>query len=173
MDFRERAMEKIRNILSNHDMDDDTLVQQIENGIYDKTVTYAKTKNIDDSWANTNFRQLYFAKFRHICTNLDPDSYVKNKKLLGEITGGKIKANELGSLTPQALFPSQWQMLMDDKFKKDKHMYEVDKSGATDEFLCRKCGQRECTFYEMQTRSADEPMTIFVTCLSCGNRWKE
>ena len=39
--------------------------------------------------------------------------------------------------------------------------------------LCRKCGQRECTFYEMQTRSADEPMTIFVTCLSCGNRWKE
>ena len=43
---------------------------------------------------------------------------------------------------------------------------------ATDQFKCYKCKKRKCTYYEMQTRSADEPMTTFVTCLSCGNRWK-
>ena len=26
-----------------------------------------------------------------------------------------------------------------------------------------QCGQRACTFYQLQTRSADEPMTTFVT----------
>eukprot|EP00439_Symbiodinium_sp_Y106_P042252 s4841_g5.t1 len=28
------------------------------------------------------------------------------------------------------------------------------------------------TYFQMQTRSSDEPMTTFVTCLTCGNRWK-
>jgi hypothetical protein len=25
---------------------------------------------------------------------------------------------------------------------------------------------------QMQTRSADEPMTTFVSCVACGNKWK-
>ena len=36
---------------------------------------------------------------------------------------------------------------------------------------CGRCKQRKCTSYDLQTRSADEPMTTFVTCLNCGNRW--
>ena len=40
------------------------------------------------------------------------------------------------------------------------------------EFTCRKCGQNKTTHYALQTRSADEPMTVFVTCLTCSNRWK-
>ena len=31
----------------------------------------------------------------------------------------------------------------------------------TDEFLCMKCWKRECTYFQKQTRSADEPMTTF------------
>jgi transcription elongation factor S-II len=42
----------------------------------------------------------------------------------------------------------------------------------TDMFKCGKCQQRRCTYYQMQTRSADEPMTTFVTCVNCNNRWK-
>ncbi len=43
---------------------------------------------------------------------------------------------------------------------------------STDQFKCGKCGKRKCTYYQMQTRSADEPMTTFVTCTNCNNRWK-
>ncbi|KAI8874727.1 transcription elongation factor S-II [Backusella circina FSU 941] len=42
----------------------------------------------------------------------------------------------------------------------------------TDMFMCGKCKHRKCTYFQMQTRSADEPMTTFVTCITCGNHWK-
>eukprot|EP00866_Antonospora_locustae_P000272 jgi/Antlo1/272/27 len=38
-------------------------------------------------------------------------------------------------------------------------------------FECSRCKQRKCSYYQMQTRSADEPMTTYVQCV-CGHRWK-
>lgn len=40
-------------------------------------------------------------------------------------------------------------------------------------FKCERCGKRNCTFYEQQTRSADEPTTKYVTCLECKNTWTQ
>ena len=28
--------------------------------------------------------------------------------------------------------------------------------------------KRECSYYELQIRSADESATLFITCLNCG-----
>ncbi|KAI6660357.1 Transcription elongation factor A protein 1 [Oopsacas minuta] len=42
----------------------------------------------------------------------------------------------------------------------------------TDLFKCGKCKSNECSYFQLQTRSADEPMTTYVWCCSCGNRWK-
>jgi transcription elongation factor S-II len=39
-------------------------------------------------------------------------------------------------------------------------------------FQCGKCKGTRTTYFQMQTRSADEPMTTFVTCLNCKNKWK-
>lgn len=39
-------------------------------------------------------------------------------------------------------------------------------------FTCGKCKGTQTTYFQMQTRSSDEPMTTFATCLTCGNRWK-
>ncbi|ELQ76770.1 Transcription elongation factor TFIIS/Cofactor of enhancer-binding protein Sp1 [Trachipleistophora hominis] len=41
----------------------------------------------------------------------------------------------------------------------------------TDIFFCFKCKQRKCRYRQIQTRSADEPMTTYVFC-KCGNTWK-
>jgi transcription elongation factor S-II len=40
-------------------------------------------------------------------------------------------------------------------------------------YKCSKCGEKRTTQHEMQTRSADEPMTLFIRCVNCGNRWKK
>jgi transcription elongation factor S-II len=45
------------------------------------------------------------------------------------------------------------------------------KEAETDLFLCGKCKQRKCSYRQVQTRSADEPMTTYVYCV-CGNTWK-
>ncbi|GAC72317.1 transcription elongation factor TFIIS [Moesziomyces antarcticus T-34] len=42
----------------------------------------------------------------------------------------------------------------------------------TDAFQCGRCKQRKTRYYQMQTRSADEPMTTFVTCTNCNHKWK-
>ena len=62
---------------------------------------------------------------------------------------------------------------MDNKYKRDKYLYEEKQEAMTDQFKCGRCKSRECTYYELQTRSADEAMTTFITCLKCGNRWKQ
>lgn len=62
-----------------------------------------------------------------------------------------------------------------EKAQKESMHDAVSAKGAaatTDMFRCGRCKQRKTTYYQMQTRSADEPMTTFVTCVNCDNRWK-
>ncbi|XXH05927.1 hypothetical protein Hte_012370 [Hypoxylon texense] len=35
------------------------------------------------------------------------------------------------------------------------------------------CDGREAAYYQVQIRSADEPMTSFYRCMKCGHRWRE
>jgi hypothetical protein len=39
-------------------------------------------------------------------------------------------------------------------------------------YTCNKCKSKKTHYVCLQTRSADEPMTEYVTCLKCGQRWK-
>ena len=52
----------------------------------------------------------------------------------------------------------------------DEARLAVKEGTSTDLLKCGKCRERKCTYFEMQTRSADEPMTVFVLCNNCGNR---
>ena len=52
------------------------------------------------------------------------------------------------------------------------HDADEEEKATTDMFQCSRCRERKCTYYQMQTRSADEPMTTYVTCCKCNKRWK-
>ena len=92
--------------------------------------------------------------------------------LLNRLKDGEFKPEDLAFLDAQTMFPEHWKELIDEKYKRDKILYEVRTEHATDIYQCGRCRKRMCTYYELQTRSADEPTTIFVTCLNCGKRWK-
>lgn len=116
--------------------------------------------------------QIYINKFRSIYNNINPQFSTCNKNLLKRLKNKKLKPQELAFMTHQEMSPKKWKELVDAKIKRDKNLTEIDMSAATDEFKCYKCQKRICTYYQLQTRSADEPMTTFITCLNCGNRWK-
>ncbi|CAL1408109.1 unnamed protein product [Linum trigynum] len=88
----------------------------------------------------------------------------------------------LGQWTPeQVVSLSSAEMASDARQKENekieaKALFDCELGSApmatTDQFKCGKCGQRKCKYHQMQTRSADEPMTTYVTCVNCDNRWK-
>ncbi len=56
----------------------------------------------------------------------------------------------------------------------EEHLAQQDsvKLSTTNQFTCSRCKQRECVFYTAQTRSGDEGMTQYITCMKCGKNWK-
>jgi DNA-directed RNA polymerase subunit M/transcription elongation factor TFIIS len=149
------------------------LTRKIEKSIYNYVITLSKDKNIQRRWINPIFKKLYHSKIISIYTNLKNDSYIKNETFLQRIKEDKIKATAIGTLSVYDIFPDNWKELLNAKSKRDKIKYELKPEAMTNLFKCRKCGSRETSYYEVQTRSADEPMTQFITCLKCENRWKQ
>ena len=153
-------------------VEDKSLANEIEIGIYNSVIKLADIKGILKKWDNPIFKSLYKMKAMQIFANIDPHSYIKNEHLLDKIKNREIKAYDIAFMDHKTLFPEKWSSLLEDKSKRDAVKYEVRTEIATDIYQCGKCKKSMCTYYQLQTRSSDEPMTTFVTCLNCGNRWK-
>jgi DNA-directed RNA polymerase subunit M/transcription elongation factor TFIIS len=144
----------------------------IERAIFNGSVRMAEKKNIPMYWNDTVFMLLYMSRVRQIIGNLSPSSYIKNDELFESIKRG-VSISELETMNSYEIFPSKWKAAFEFQQIVEKRQLEGNKSMATDKFTCGRCWKKECTYYEMQTRSADEPMTIFISCLNCGKHWRQ
>jgi len=158
--FRNNIRVKLNGIIDNQKYSNN-----LERGVYNYSLKEATNRKVVKKWDNPFYVQLYLDRLRSIIINL-------NSKLLPLIKNEEIKAPVLAFMTHQEMNPDRWDTMIQDKIKRDKTKYDVNIEAATDTFKCRKCHGRKCTYYSMQCRSADEPMTIFVSCIDCGNRWK-
>lgn len=97
-----------------------------------------------------------------------------NAPLRDNVLGGQISPSKLTTMSSQELAPESLKQQLQDMHQKNLFDAQgaVEKRAVTDRFVCGKCKQREVSYYQMQTRSADEPLTTFCTCEKCGNRWK-
>lgn len=146
---------------------------EVEGGIYAASFDEAKKRNALAHWDNPLFRNIYGMIFRAVVSNLHPQSPVKNPRFLERIRSGEIPLADIGRMTSVEMYPENWKTLADRQLLREQKLLEGNKEMATDRFKCGQCKKRECSYYEMQTRSADEPMTIFITCLNCGKRWRQ
>jgi len=140
----------------------------VENSAYNYVLTNV---SLDDT--SIIFKRAYLDKCISLFDNINPKSYIKNKNLLKKIKNNEIDLVNIASYTPQQLFPEHWNNLIDKKNKEYEIMYSKTLYPSTDQFTCYKCKKNECTYYQLQVRSADEPMTTFITCLNCNFKWKQ
>ncbi|XP_053661747.1 transcription elongation factor S-II isoform X4 [Anopheles marshallii] len=118
---------------------------------------------------NTDMR--YKNRVRSRVANLkDP----KNPSLRANFISGAITAQRLAKMTSEEMASDEMKHLRDRFVKEainDAQLATVQGT-KTDLLKCGKCKKRNCTYNQLQTRSADEPMTTFVMCNECGHRWK-
>ena len=177
-EIREKVKHKINNLIKNDD-----ITRNIEKGIFNYTILQCEKNNIIKSWyiqdkktgnKKKNFKLigLYYNKSLSIIGNLDNLSYINNNELLKMIYNKEIIPYDIAFKKQEELYPSKWKSILDEKSKRNKVIFSNRTDISTDIYQCNRCKARKCTYYQLQTRSADEPMTTFVTCLNCGKRWK-
>lgn len=113
----------------------------------------------------------YKAKVRSLFVNLKDKT---NPGLRESVVSGDLSAEKFANMT-SAEMASNERKAEDEKIRADNLFGSLaagEQEAETDAFQCGRCKQRKCRYRQAQTRSADEPMTTFVTCTNCGNRWK-
>jgi transcription elongation factor S-II len=147
--------------------------KDLEIGVYNYCIDYAGTQKIPLTWNCDIFYELYMAKSRSVYANVNPNSYVKNDKLITRIKEKEFLPHKLPYMPKDEVYPAKWFEIINEEMSRYKSAYEFTQSAMTELVKCGKCKKNKVSYIELQTRSADEPMTHFYTCLLCGNRWRQ
>ncbi|XP_050170100.1 transcription elongation factor A protein 2 isoform X1 [Myiozetetes cayanensis] len=123
---------------------------------------YQDVKNTDMKYKN---------RVRSRISNLK-DS--KNPELKKNVLCGAITPEQIAVMTSEEMASNELKEIRKAMTKEAIREHQMAKTGGTqtDLFTCGKCKKKNCTYTQVQTRSSDEPMTTFVVCNECGNRWK-
>lgn len=143
----------------NEQIQDFLMSKEVEEGIFEYSLIYI----ISNNFAKTQFKRVYDYKVNDIIKNIQ-----KNPDLISELKTNIKKPRFIAFMTPSQLCPKMWEDLLEKKHLKEEKENNLP---TTDIYKCRKCDQRKCTVSFLQTRSIDEPMTIFVRCCNCYNTW--
>lgn len=113
----------------------------------------------------------YKTRIRSRVANLNDK---KNPDLKLNVLRGSIRSEKIAVMTADEMASTEMKELRQ-KFTKEAindHQMAMTSGTKTDLIKCPACKKSNCTYNQVQTRSADEPMTTFCYCNECGKRWK-
>lgn len=149
---------------------DDTICINLEKNILNHAMDRARAINQQPAWDNHKYSSIYKQKFLQIQSNLK-----KSPVLKGWILDKKIKTIDVVDMRPEDMWPDgPYAKTIEAGIHKQlrKEYINREKKNQDGFFKCGRCKSMKTTYYQMQTRSADEPMTVFVSCLNCEKNWK-
>jgi DNA-directed RNA polymerase subunit M/transcription elongation factor TFIIS len=167
--IREKVVNNFTDILGSKE-----LASEFETHILHNVVDLAKKDGYEINWSNRTFWNMYRTRSISLYQNLKgSESYVRNNQnLLEKIHSNELSLKAIADMSPIDLCPSRWKDSIEKIIETEKKLYSAQKSASI--FMwCSVCKKKtKCDYYQLQTRSADEPMTTFVNCLECGKKWK-
>lgn len=175
-EFRENIVNKITEIIlhppsSIQESTDNSVIKlpkNVEKGVYNYAIKEATNRKIIKKWENKYFVQLYLDRLKTVFVNLKTTPLLVKK-----LVSGEIPPEIFAYMTHQEMRPDQWNDLIALKIKRDESKYVNRVEASTDIYQCRKCKSRKCTYYSVQVRSADEPMSVFITCSNCSHNFRD
>ena len=147
-------------------------IEDAEVGVFNWVLTQADQKKIPRKWNNPLFKSLYVSKAKSVACNLDNNCYVNNSRLEKRLNDNEFLPHNIASMTPDYVFPERWREVIETKIRRDEYITNARPPSMTDQYKCSRCKRRECSYMELQMRSCDEPMSLFIQCLSCGHHWR-
>jgi len=167
--IRDKVIENFNELLKNL-----LLAQQLELALLQHTQKYAIQDGIDVDWGNRVFWNMYRNKAMSIYENLrGQESYVQNdQQWCSKIQSGEITPKDFIEMNAVDVCPARWKETIQKVIELEKKLYSRNMAGSVRRY-CRSCKKEtKCEEFQLQTRSADEPMTKFITCLECDKKWK-
>jgi transcription elongation factor S-II len=150
------------------------LATEFELALLKSVSNLASKEEIDKDWSNKIFWNLYRNKAVSLYENLrGSESYVQNSEpWLEKLKTNQISCQSFVDMSAVDICPQRWKVMIDTIIETEKKLYSKN-DAASIVIWCSGCKKKsKCTYYQMQTRSADEPMTTFITCLECDKKWK-
>jgi transcription elongation factor S-II len=150
--------------------EDSTLCTNLEKCILNYSIERATIMDVQPAWDNHKYSNIYKHKFLSIQNNLK-----ENPNLKRNFTEKKLSSSDLVNMRPEELCPSgHYAKAIEMKIHKEMRKEYLSREIKNQEgfFTCGRCKSKKTTYYQLQTRSADEPMTTFVSCLNCDRNWK-
>lgn len=145
---------------------DDVIPINLEKCILNYSVRRVREPSWEDWW----FLNTYRHKFLEIVRNLERSPTLKR-----HILEKKLKTKDVVDMLPHELHPGgPYHTCMEEKMYKEmrKQALAAEAKNVEGFFTCNRCKSKKTSYYQLQTRSADEPMTTYVSCLNCGKNWK-
>lgn len=167
--IRERVIQNFDELVQNR-----LLAEELESALLHLLNSQAIKDGIDVDWGNRVFWNMYRNKAISIYENLRGEtSYVKNdQNWIEQIQTNAISVKEFIELNSIDVCPSRWKETIQRVTELEKKLYSRNMAGSVRRY-CRSCKKEtKCEEFQLQTRSADEPMTKFITCLECDKKWK-
>lgn len=168
MELRKYVVSQYAELLSLEE--DDTIPRNLEIGTNNWAINKSLKMRQIPAFDNRKHTERYKQKFLELkkCLQFSPD--LKKKLLNRELKTSMVFDMQPNHMWPGGPYDKRLQASIERSMKKEVSIVnEKDYKGL---FRCAKCREYKTTYYEMQTRSADEPMTVFITCHICDITWK-
>jgi DNA-directed RNA polymerase subunit M/transcription elongation factor TFIIS len=143
----------------------------IESHLYDHLVQIYQ--NYDHAFGDSPaFQKIYRYRIQSLIATINPQSPTYQKWLSDNIANESITPPQLVCMKPWEASPESWRTIMDD-YQREVASLGKKVKATSNLFRCGRCGKSETTYFEMQSRSSDEPMTTYISCVNCGCQWKQ